>query len=72
MASLISARLARTTEVASRILVTGVLLGKQNHVKYIADCRTAEYETHIFSLELSDTVADIVVRAGQWFEVLLD
>jgi retinol dehydrogenase 12 len=43
MSNLMSALLARTTEVGSRTLVAGVAAGEESHGTYMADCRIAEY-----------------------------
>jgi retinol dehydrogenase-12 len=43
MSNLMSAIIARTTEVGSRTLVAGVAGGEESHGAYMADCQIAEY-----------------------------
>jgi retinol dehydrogenase-12 len=45
ISNLMSAIIARTTEVGSRTLVAAVAAGEESQGSYMADCRVTEYVT---------------------------
>jgi hypothetical protein len=60
MGNIMSAVLARSTEIGSRTLIAGLAAGEESHGSYMADCRIAEYI--IYQLRMRD--ANAVFRPG--------